>query len=189
MGMGRRKREDELFVATIALPRGGVHPFYDRVNEILNERGFDGFAENLCRKFYADKVGRPSLAPAIYFRLLMIGYFEGIDSERGIAWRLADSLALRRDTGESYQAFLTRLATESGITWLRGSPEPRYRPWRRSNCVSRGSPAPRLRTSEPFLRKPTHGFCGRTQERGVSRNPSICSSILACRGSGFRWHW
>jgi transposase len=99
--MGRRKRErqDELFVAASALPRGGAHPFYDRVNEILSEYDFDGFVENLCRKFYADKVGRPSLAPAIYFRLLMIGYFEGIDSERGIAWRLADSLALRRFAG------------------------------------------------------------------------------------------
>jgi transposase len=184
--MGKRKpvRQEALWVATHELPRAGAHPFYDRVNEILNDNDFDRFAEDLCRKFYADKVGRPSLAPAIYFRLLMIGYFEGIDSERGIAWRLADSLALRhfagfalnegtpdhstisrnrrlidlethqevftwmlqvlakhklldgktigvdgstleanaalrsiirRDTGESYDEFLTRLAKESGI--------------------------------------------------------------------------
>lgn len=186
MAMGRREGADqgELWIVAAELPRSGAHPFYDRVNEILRGEGFDGFVEERCRKFYADKVGRPSLAPAVYFRALMIGYFEGIDSERGIAWRTADSLALRkflgyaltdstpdhstisrnrrlidlethsevfkwvltalakhkllsgktmgvdattleanaalrsiirRDTGESYQEFLTRLAQESGI--------------------------------------------------------------------------
>lgn len=186
MSMGRREGEDqgELWIVAAELPRSGAHPFYDRVNEILRSEGFDGFVEERCRKFYAEKVGRPSLPPAVYFRCLMIGYFEGIDSERGIAWRTADSLALRkflgyaltdstpdhstisrnrrlidlethsevfkwvlaalakhqllkgktigvdattleanaalrsivrRDTGESYQDFLTRLAKESGI--------------------------------------------------------------------------
>jgi transposase len=101
MAMGRRKgeRQESLWVATSALPNGGGHPFYDRVNRILREAGFDAFVERRCRKFYADKMGRPSLAPANYFRLLMIGYFEGIDSERGIAWRLADSLSLRQFAG------------------------------------------------------------------------------------------
>lgn len=186
MAMGRRDGEDQgdLWIVAAELPRSGAHPFYDRVNEILRDEGFDGFVEDRCRKFYAEKMGRPSLAPAVYFRALMIGYFEGIDSERGIAWRTADSLALRkflgyaltdstpdhstisrnrrlidlethsevfkfvlaalakhkllngktvgvdattleanaalrsiirRDTGESYQDFLTRLAQESGI--------------------------------------------------------------------------
>lgn len=186
MAMGRRDGEDqgELWIVAAELPRSGAHPFYDRVNEILRNEGFDSFAEERCRKFYAEKMGRPSLPPAVYFRALMIGYFEGIDSERGIAWRTADSLALRkflgyaltdstpdhstisrnrrlidlethsevfkwvltalakhkllsgktmgvdattleanaalrsiirRDTGESYQEFLTRLAKESGI--------------------------------------------------------------------------
>ena len=55
--------------------------------------------EGLCAKFYADKMGRPSLAPGVYFRLLLVGYFEGIGSERGIAWRAADSLALREFLG------------------------------------------------------------------------------------------
>lgn len=98
MAMGRRKREhqESLWVATSELPRSGAHPFYDRINAILNENNFDDFVEKRCRKFYSDNVGRPALAPGVYFRLLMIGYFEGIDSERGIAWRLADSLALRR---------------------------------------------------------------------------------------------
>ena len=177
MAMGRRDR-------VIRGICGSWHPFYDRVNEILRDEGFDAFVEDRCLKFYADKLGRPSLAPAVYFRSLMISYFEGIDGERGIAWRTADSLALRkflgyaltdstpdhstisrnrrlidlethsevfkwvlaalakhkplkgktvgvdattleanaamrsiirRDTGESYQEFLTRLAQESGI--------------------------------------------------------------------------
>ncbi|MCK4306326.1 MAG: transposase, partial [Candidatus Eisenbacteria sp.] len=159
-------------------------PFYHKLNEVLSAHGFDGFAEDLCRTFYAEKMGRPSLPPAVYFRTLLIGYFEGIDSERGIAWRLADSISLkgfcgyalsdatpdhstisrnrrlidlethedvfawvlkvlakedllngktigidattleanaalrsivRRDTGESYEEFLTRLAKASGI--------------------------------------------------------------------------
>lgn len=65
------------------------------MNQLLHEHGFDDFAEAQCARFYAETIGRPSLPPGIYFRLLLIGYFEGIDSERGIAWRAADSLALR----------------------------------------------------------------------------------------------
>ena len=180
-------REDEqppLWVAASDLPASPGHPFYTRLNAILDAEGFDRFVEDQCRQFYAPVMGRPSLAPGRYFRLLLIGYFEGIDAERGIAWRAADSLAVRaflrlgleektpdhstisrtrrlidlethqavftwvqqrlvgggllkgrtiaidattleanaamrsivrRDTGESYQAFLTRLATTSGI--------------------------------------------------------------------------
>ena len=63
---------------------------------MLEERGFDGFVEEQCERFYAETMGRPSLTPGRYFRLLLIGYFEGIEGERGIAWRAADSLALRR---------------------------------------------------------------------------------------------
>jgi transposase len=83
-------------VATATLARPASHPFYQRLNEVLEEAGFDGYVEGQCAKFYAPRMGRPSLAPGVYFRLLLIGYFEGIDSERGIAWRAADSLALRR---------------------------------------------------------------------------------------------
>ena len=71
------------------------HPFYRRLNRLLREHGFDDFVEAQCASFYAESMGRPSLPPGIYFRLLLIGYFDGIDSERGIAWRAADSLALR----------------------------------------------------------------------------------------------
>jgi transposase len=66
------------------------------LNELLDEHGFDRFVEGECKQFSADKMGRPSLSPGMYFRLLLVGYFEGIDSERGIAWRAADSLSLRR---------------------------------------------------------------------------------------------
>jgi transposase len=187
MAMGtrrKRQRQHELWVAAADLPTTAAHPFYQRVNALLDDHHFDAFVEGLCQEFYADTMGRPGLPPGIYFRLLLVGYFEGVDSERGIAWRAADSLALRRflriawdeevpdhttisrtrrlinlethravftwvqqrlvetgllkgktvaidattleanaamrsivrrDTGESYQAFLTRLAEASGI--------------------------------------------------------------------------
>jgi transposase len=101
MAMGKRKREEQgaLWIAAGELPQSCGHPFYVQVNRILDAAGFDRFAEKRCAGFYADKLGRPSLPPAMYFRMLLIGYFEGIDSERGIAWRLADSLALRRFLG------------------------------------------------------------------------------------------
>ena len=96
--MGRRKdraRTPGLWIATNELPVTGGHPFYQRLNQILDTHAFDAFVEAQCAPFYAATVGRPSLTPGTYFRLLLIGYFEGIDSERGIAWRTADSLALR----------------------------------------------------------------------------------------------
>ena len=185
MAMGKRKSEQApMWVAATELPISPGHPFYVRLNEILDAAGFDRFVEEQCRPFYAPVMGRPSLAPGRYFRLLLVGYFEGLDSDRGIAWRAADSLAVRqflglgldeaapdhstisrtrrlidveahqavftwvqarlvkarllrgktlavdattleanaamrsivrRDTGESYQQFLTRLATASGL--------------------------------------------------------------------------
>lgn len=184
MGTRERDRQPTMWVATTDLPTAASHPFYARLNQLFREQGFDDFAERACAGFYADTMGRPGLPPGIYFRLLMVGYFEGLDSERGIAWRAADSLTLRdfiglgldeaspdhstlsrtrrlmdldthrdvftwvlerlamvglvkgktigvdattleanaalrsivrRDTGESYQEFLTRLAEASGI--------------------------------------------------------------------------
>ena len=175
--------QQSMWVATADLPQSAGHPFYERLNRILEAAGFDAFVEGLCAPFYA-VMGRPSPAPGRYFRLLLIGYFEGLDSERGIAWRAEDSLSMRaflrlaapaappdhstisrtrrlfpvethqavftwvleqlagaglvagktlgvdattleanaamrsivrRDTGEDYTAFLTRLATASGI--------------------------------------------------------------------------
>ncbi|MFH1108013.1 MAG: transposase, partial [Planctomycetota bacterium] len=101
MAMGRRKREEQgaLWIVATDLPQSGGHPFYQQVNKILEAEGFDRFVEKQCRAFYADQVGRPSLPPAVYFRMLLIGYFDGIDSDRGIAWRVADALALRRFPG------------------------------------------------------------------------------------------
>jgi transposase len=98
MAMGtreQRQRQEELWVATAALARPASHPFYDRLNRLLDECQFDEFVERVCKPFYAKTLGRPGLAPGIYFRLLMVGYFEGIDSERGMAWRAADSLGIR----------------------------------------------------------------------------------------------
>jgi transposase len=88
-----------LWIAAVTLARPASHPFYERLNRLLTESGFDEFVEGLCRPFYAETMGRPGLAPGIYFRLLLIGYFEGIDSERGIAWRAADSLGIRAFLG------------------------------------------------------------------------------------------
>ena len=101
MAMGRRKRarQGELWIEAGRLVPGPGHPFYRRLNEILARHGFDERVESICAKFYAETMGRPSLAPAVYFRLLLIGYFEGIDSERGIAWRVADSITLREFLG------------------------------------------------------------------------------------------
>src|SRR5437762_11713701 len=187
MSMGKRKRrarQASMWVATQDLPRSAAHPFYARLNRVLDKAGFDVFVEGACATFYAPVIGRPSLAPGRYVRLLLLGYFEGLDSERAIAWRAADSLSIRtflglelqeappdhstisrtrrlidvethravftwvqerlvaagllkgrtvaidattleanaamrsivrRDTGETYQEFLTRLAAESGI--------------------------------------------------------------------------
>ena len=185
MGKGKRKlRQQSMWVATQDLPKSASHPFYEALNRVLDQNGFDEYVERACGGFYASPLGRPSLAPGRYFRLLMLGFFESIESERGIAWRAADSLSVRaflgleldeappdhstisrtrrlidvethgavfgwvlerlsqaglvngktvgvdattleanaalrsivrRDTGESYEAFLTRLAQASGI--------------------------------------------------------------------------
>src|SRR5258705_8822135 len=95
MAMGTRQSEQgSLWVATAELPKSPGHPFYTRLNALLDANDFDEFVEGQCVRFYAPVMGRPSLAPGRYFRLLLVGYFEGIDSERGIAWRASDSLAV-----------------------------------------------------------------------------------------------
>jgi transposase len=100
MAMGKRTSEQApMWIPTTDLPVSPGHPFYARLNTILDEAGFDRFAEEQCRPFYAPVMGRPSLPPGRYFRLLLLGYFEGLDSERGIAWRAADSLAVRSFVG------------------------------------------------------------------------------------------
>src|SRR4030088_87321 len=97
MALGTREQDHPpLWIASSDLPSSPGHPFYTRLNAILDAEGFDRFVEDQCRRFYAPVMGRPGLAPGRYFRLLLIGYFEGIDAERGIAWRAADSLAVRK---------------------------------------------------------------------------------------------
>ena len=102
MAMGKRtERQESLFITTDKLARGGGHPFYRKLNGLLAEAGFDRWVEDRCRQYYAqeEQRGQPSIPPGVYFRMLLVGYFEGIDSQRGIAWRCADSLGLRQFLG------------------------------------------------------------------------------------------
>src|SRR5438270_12552134 len=97
MAMGtskKRRRQEDFWVVSSEVVGTPAHAFYDRLNQILDQHNFDGKMEQLCRRYYKGRRGRPT--PGVYFRSLLLGYFEGIDSERGIAWRLADSLSLRK---------------------------------------------------------------------------------------------
>ena len=99
MAMGTRKkreRQDDLWVVSSEVVGTPAHAFYDRLNQILDQHHFDRNVEQLCRRYYKGRMGRPSITPGVYFRALLLGYFEGVDSERGIAWRLADSLSMRK---------------------------------------------------------------------------------------------
>jgi transposase len=101
MSMGRREREQQnpIWITSASMASSPGHPFYEQVDRILRSEGFDAYVEKLCSRHYAKTQGRPSIPPGVYFRMLMIGYFERIDSERGISWRCADSLSLRRFLG------------------------------------------------------------------------------------------
>lgn len=99
MAMGTRKkreRQEDLWVVSSEVVGAPAHAFYDRLNEVLEQHHFDRNVEHLCRRYYKGPFGRPSITPGAYFRGLLLGYLEGIDSERGIAWRLADSLSMRK---------------------------------------------------------------------------------------------
>ncbi|HET6843013.1 MAG TPA: transposase [Candidatus Angelobacter sp.] len=117
MAMNKRsggEKQEDMWVAYTELTRAPGHPFYERLNEVLEQAGFDAFVEGRCARFYHARLGGPSLMPGVYFRSLLIGYFEGIEGERGIAWRVADSLALRRflllglDEGTPDQSTISR---------------------------------------------------------------------------------
>ncbi len=96
MAMGRqRERQGNLMLIWSEIPRSPGHVFYDRLQQVLVDAGFDGFVEDACKAYYARTMGAPSIPPGRYFRMHMVGYFEGIDSERGIEWRCSDSLSLR----------------------------------------------------------------------------------------------
>ena len=102
MAMGKRKqRQEALFVMADGLPKSPGHPFYRKLNELLAEAEFDRWIEGRCQQYYEqqEERGRPSLPPGVYFRMLLVGYFENLDSQRGIAWRCADSLSLREFLG------------------------------------------------------------------------------------------
>jgi transposase len=102
MAMGkRRQRQESLFILAEGLPKSAGHPFYQKLNALLAAANFDPWIEKRCQRYYAqdEKRGQPSLPPGVYFRMLLVGYFEDLDSQRGIAWRCADSLSLRQFLG------------------------------------------------------------------------------------------
>jgi len=173
MAMGRRpkERQGQMWVETKHLSKGPGHPFYGRLNEVLAKGGFDVYVEELCKRFYAKAMGRPSLPPSVYFRLMLIGYFEGIDSERGIAWRVADSLTLREflgyeptDTSPDHSTIsrnrrLLDLSTHQEVfTWVLG-----------------------LLTQEGLLRGKTLGIDGTTLEA----NAALRSIVRRDTGEGY----
>jgi transposase len=100
MGLGRREgKQGGMWVATMELPRSPGHVFYEKLNRLLAEADFDRRCEEICAPYYADELGRPSIPPGVYFRMLFVGYFEGLNSQRGIAWKCADSLSVRNFLG------------------------------------------------------------------------------------------
>ena len=99
MGKWQTERQQELWIAAPDVPTPAAELFYRKLNQVLAERGFDAFVEGLCQEFYHESLGRDSIPPGVYFRMLLLGYFEGIDSERGIAWRCGDSLSFRAFLG------------------------------------------------------------------------------------------
>src|SRR6476620_1880725 len=102
MTMGKRKqRQESLFITANNLPRSDGHPFYQKLNALLAEAGFDCWIERRCQEYYStlETRGKPSISPGVYFRMLLVGYFEDIASQRGIAWRCSDSLSLRQFLG------------------------------------------------------------------------------------------
>lgn len=99
LGRHRKERQQDFWVATAELPRSEGHVFYRKLNSLLREAGFDEYVESLCEPYYHNTMGRPGIPPGVYFRMLLVGYFEGIGSQRGIAWRCGDSLSLREFLG------------------------------------------------------------------------------------------
>jgi len=102
MAMGKRRkreRQEDFWVPASSLVETPGHVFYERLEELLRRKRFDRAVEHLCRRYYRGPAGRPSITPGAYFRMMLIGYFEGLDSERAIAWRVADSLSLRKFLG------------------------------------------------------------------------------------------
>jgi hypothetical protein len=100
MALGKRKQEQQgAWVATTDLPKSPGHPFYRKLNQLLDDAGFDSWLEEICRPYYAEQKGRPSIPPGVYFRMILVGYFEGLASQRGIAWRCCDSRSLAEFLG------------------------------------------------------------------------------------------
>jgi hypothetical protein len=100
MSLGKRKCEQQAaWVATTELPKSPGHPFYKQLNKLLGEAGFDEWLETRCVPYYSADRGRESIPPGVYLRMILVGYFEGISSQRGIAWRCSDSRSLAEFLG------------------------------------------------------------------------------------------
>jgi hypothetical protein len=136
MAMGTRTSEQApIWIPTTDLPVSPGHPFYARLNAILDEAGFDRFAEEQCRPFYAPAMGRPSLPPGRYFRLLMLGYFEGLDSERGIACLEASG---RGRLAEQWAGKIIRILPGLSAGGGRDEHQPAPRPLRDRKTINDG---------------------------------------------------
>jgi transposase len=128
MAIGRRekhRRQEELWSAQAELRQTAGHPFYEQLNRLLEARGFDEWVEQQCQRFYAETMGRPSLLPGWYFRLLLIGYFEGLDSERGIAWRATISRTQKLIDVETHQALFRWILESLAEDCCEGGPSGR----------------------------------------------------------------
>lgn len=99
MGEENQERQGNMWVEWSSLPSAPGHPFYEKLQAVLKKHRFTPFVEDECRQYYSELLGRPSIPPPVYFKMLFVGFFEGIDSERGIAWRVADSMGLRQFLG------------------------------------------------------------------------------------------
>ena len=130
MALGRqRERQSDILVSWAELPRSPGHAFYDKLQTVLIASDFDRFVEMQCASEYAPRHGRPSLPPGRYFRMLLVGYFEGIDSERGLEWRCADSLSLR----EFLRLGTTGFGGPPAVPMARRAATARLRPWSESD--------------------------------------------------------
>jgi len=181
MAMGTRKdreRQEMLWLSSTEIRSTAAHPFYQRLNELLDEHGFDCFVEGECKQFYADKMGRPSLSPGMYFRLLLVGYFGGIDSERGIAWRAVDSGSPRQAVTEATRREIrANLRTHVRNRWHETNPPPRAREHSQAAGCACRRVQPELDQALPTRSRYSAGFAGPRNRH------SCCAESRSDRGN------
>jgi hypothetical protein len=172
MAMGTRKqreKQEDIWIAHTELASAPGHPFYQRLNELLEAESFDEFVEQRCARFYAAKYGRPSLMPGIYFRALLIGYFEGIGAERGIAWRLrtkTETLDYFLLSSASRKLFhqLSKSSSNGVLKFACRAIPPNSNRLRRNSFVGRAVETPKFLDTCPSL--------GLSSQQGL---PNVCA--------------